>query len=283
MNKFKTMETETTKQPTQTQGSVGRSGNRSINRINSTDFKETTPESSTNNQQNNTDAPKIEKPQTLIEGIPPVNNKHQVEVEPQVEQKPFERTPDVKPQTVIKGIPPVNNKPHVEVEPQVEHKPVVGRKHKHKNVGRTPDVKVEHKPNEVEHKPVERTLVDVEPQVEHSREDTLEDTDNHHVVTHTGVVESNGDVIEPGRHEDGTEFVWKYANSDANVRLAGSWNGWTDQVPLEYNHNEGRFSGRVNLVKGTYTYKFIVNGEWVIDLEKPTSHDSGHSNNVITV
>ncbi len=62
-------------------------------------------------------------------------------------------------------------------------------------------------------------------------------------------------------------FNWKYDNT-TNVQIAGSFNDWVPTKDMSF-----------KLTPGSYEYKFIVNGIWCYDLEKPNNGN----NNIIEV
>src|SRR5207244_2429251 len=59
----------------------------------------------------------------------------------------------------------------------------------------------------------------------------------------------------------GVEFRLS-ANGASSVSVAGSFNGW-EKAPLK---KEGdRWTTRLNLARGRYEYRFVVDGKWVSD------------------
>ncbi len=73
------------------------------------------------------------------------------------------------------------------------------------------------------------------------------------------------------------------AESGAQVFVAGSFNNW-EQRPMTDRGN-GEFSVMVMLEPGVYEYKFVINGNWVIDQENPNfrTNDLGSLNSVLTI
>ena len=59
-----------------------------------------------------------------------------------------------------------------------------------------------------------------------------------------------------------------HADPGSKVFLAGSFNNW-DPAAKELTDPKGTglFSGTVNLVPGTYEYKFVINSTWCVDPE----------------
>lgn len=72
------------------------------------------------------------------------------------------------------------------------------------------------------------------------------------------------------------------------VNLKGSWDDWAQEIPLKKfknnitGHNE--FYVKIRLSKGVYEYKFLVDGQWMIDPTKLTvKKPDGYENNIIEV
>jgi len=53
------------------------------------------------------------------------------------------------------------------------------------------------------------------------------------------------------------------------VAVAGSFNEWLPDKQLVDKSGDGIYTGTMMLAPGTYEYKFVVNGEWVIDENNP--------------
>jgi diguanylate cyclase (GGDEF)-like protein len=50
------------------------------------------------------------------------------------------------------------------------------------------------------------------------------------------------------------------------VSVVGNFNGWDAQADPMHPQDDGSFSGKVNLIPGTYEYKFVLNGDlWISD------------------
>ena len=66
------------------------------------------------------------------------------------------------------------------------------------------------------------------------------------------------------------------------VALAGTFNNW-DQSQLVCGREDGAWVCRVDLEPGEYAYKFIVDGNWVLDPDNPntTEDEAGNTNNVL--
>lgn len=76
------------------------------------------------------------------------------------------------------------------------------------------------------------------------------------------------------------EFVWPWGGE--RVSVAGSWNNWT---PVSMLYDQMTRTHRVwipSLPSGRVSYKFIVDGEWKYDGQKPVTMDEcGNVNNVL--
>jgi beta-lactamase regulating signal transducer with metallopeptidase domain len=66
------------------------------------------------------------------------------------------------------------------------------------------------------------------------------------------------------------------------VAVAGSFNDW-NQSQFLFSRVDGEWICRINLPPGKYEYKFIVDGNWLVDPRNPkTIHDErGHENSVL--
>ncbi|HWT02512.1 MAG TPA: glycogen-binding domain-containing protein [Pyrinomonadaceae bacterium] len=66
------------------------------------------------------------------------------------------------------------------------------------------------------------------------------------------------------------------------VALAGTFNNW-DQSQLVCGREGGEWVCRVDLEPGEYSYKFIVDGNWVLDPDNPNTveDEAGNTNNVL--
>ena len=72
-----------------------------------------------------------------------------------------------------------------------------------------------------------------------------------------------------------------YADASV-VALAGTFNNW-DQSQLVCGREGGAWVCRVDLEPGEYAYKFIVDGNWVLDPDNPNTaeDEAGNTNNVL--
>ena len=87
---------------------------------------------------------------------------------------------------------------------------------------------------------------------------------------------------EPSLKGD-TTFRLKGHGDASIVTLAGSFNNW-NQSQLVCGRENDEWVCRVDLEAGYHTYKFIVDGNWVLDPDNPNTaeDDAGNTNNVLT-
>ncbi|XP_055511205.1 5'-AMP-activated protein kinase subunit beta-1a [Leucoraja erinacea] len=77
-----------------------------------------------------------------------------------------------------------------------------------------------------------------------------------------------------------TVFRWKGGGKE--VFISGSFNGWTNKIPLTRSQNN--FVAILDLPEGEHQYKFYVDGHWTHDSSEPvTTSQLGTINNVIQV
>lgn len=70
------------------------------------------------------------------------------------------------------------------------------------------------------------------------------------------------------------------------VAVAGSFNDWEPELnPMTDLNGDGSYRCVLSLAPGCYEYKFVVDGEWVLDDSNPnfTSNDFGTLNSVLNV
>ena len=70
------------------------------------------------------------------------------------------------------------------------------------------------------------------------------------------------------------------------VSVAGIFNDWDPSADvMEYSPEDGGYSCAVILPPGEYEYKFIVDGEWLLDESNPNfvSNDFGTLNSILSV
>ena len=81
--------------------------------------------------------------------------------------------------------------------------------------------------------------------------------------------------------DSGVEFTC--AGAEKSVQVAGTFNDWIPQS-LEYNNDGDYWAKSFDIPPGVYTYKYVVDGEWMHDPTKEVVDDGkGNFNNVIHV
>jgi 1,4-alpha-glucan branching enzyme len=76
------------------------------------------------------------------------------------------------------------------------------------------------------------------------------------------------------------------AEPGSKVCLVGSFNDWSiGRMLLKETGTPGCFKGGLLLHRGTYEYKFVINGVWAVDpaCDDWIANDFGSINSVITV
>eukprot|EP01134_Creolimax_fragrantissima_P007622 CFRG7622T1 len=88
-------------------------------------------------------------------------------------------------------------------------------------------------------------------------------------------------VLAPDEGRRNVMFLWK-ADQDTKVEIAGSWDGWKRRVQLQ-SDNWSHFVV-LDLKCGEYEYKYIINGKWTHDVNKPKVDDKvGSFNNCFRI
>ncbi|XP_013785895.1 gelsolin-related protein of 125 kDa-like [Limulus polyphemus] len=67
-------------------------------------------------------------------------------------------------------------------------------------------------------------------------------------------------------------FTWEQEGKEVGV--SGTFNKWSD--PWALSENEGKFSLTRDLPEGDYLFKFVVDGNWIVDVNQPTIHSEEH-------
>jgi len=76
--------------------------------------------------------------------------------------------------------------------------------------------------------------------------------------------------------------VLQWSTGGASVFVTGSFNNWGERIPLRRSGMD--YVVCLNLLPGTYQYKFIVDSEWRFAPDQPTVRDEmGNINNCLTV
>ena len=90
--------------------------------------------------------------------------------------------------------------------------------------------------------------------------------------------------LPPPSLKGNTTFRLKgYADAQVVV-LAGTFNGW-NQSQLLFGREGDEWVCRLDLAPGRYAYKFIVDGNWMLDPANPATEEdeAGNVNSVVTV
>ena len=83
------------------------------------------------------------------------------------------------------------------------------------------------------------------------------------------------------QEDSGVEF--SCAGADKSVKVAGAFNNWVPQS-LDYDNDGDFWAKSFDIPPGSYTYKYVVDGEWMHDPSKETEDDgTGNFNNVVHV
>ena len=89
-------------------------------------------------------------------------------------------------------------------------------------------------------------------------------------------------VLPPPSLKGNTTFRLKGYKDASIVALAGTFNNW-NQSQFVCGHENDEWICRVDLEPGYHSYKFIVDGNWVLDPDNPNTaiDDAGNTNNVL--
>jgi len=92
-----------------------------------------------------------------------------------------------------------------------------------------------------------------------------------------GATLAGGDAA--ARPESGSGVVrFLYSNGNATtVYLVGDWNGWSPTATPLDPVGEGQWLAEVFLDSGSYEYKLLVDGTWIVDPDNPETSTSGNS------
>jgi len=69
------------------------------------------------------------------------------------------------------------------------------------------------------------------------------------------------------------------------VSLCGEFNGWSPSATPMKRHNDGHWEATVALAPGRYQYKFLVDGDWLLDpaAQRNVPNEHGSLNSVVEV
>ncbi len=90
--------------------------------------------------------------------------------------------------------------------------------------------------------------------------------------------------LGPCQVGDSVIFVASYPQA-ASVQIAGDFNNWQPEKNPMRRASDGSWQTRVPLAKGTYHYRFVVDGQWQQDPYNQSTEPNpyGGFNSVITV
>ncbi len=90
-------------------------------------------------------------------------------------------------------------------------------------------------------------------------------------------------MIDVDKKKGTIKFSFKPAATVKSVKLAGSFNKWKPETMKK--QKDGQYSCKVELTKGIYEYKFVVDGSWINDSDNPQCvwNQHGTLNSVLTV
>jgi AMP-activated protein kinase-like protein len=91
-------------------------------------------------------------------------------------------------------------------------------------------------------------------------------------------------VLPPPSLKGNTTFRLKGHRNARVVAVAGSFNDWNQSQRLCGKEGD-EWVCRIDLAPGKYTYKFIIDGDWILDPENPNTEDDerGFTNSVLVV
>jgi 1,4-alpha-glucan branching enzyme len=94
---------------------------------------------------------------------------------------------------------------------------------------------------------------------------------------------NNSILLLPSK-EGNVEFILKGYNTAKTVALAGTFNDWSSRRHIFFRQGD-QWICRIRLKQGSYKYKFVVDGEWILDpANKQIVENEFHTgNNVLTV
>ena len=91
-------------------------------------------------------------------------------------------------------------------------------------------------------------------------------------------------ALPPASLKGNTTFRLKGHSNARVVAVAGSFNDWNQSQRLCGKEGD-EWVCRIDLAPGKYTYKFIIDGDWILDPENPNTEDDerGFTNSVLVV
>ena len=91
-------------------------------------------------------------------------------------------------------------------------------------------------------------------------------------------------VLPPASLKGNTTFRLKGYPGARVVAVAGSFNEF-NQSQLICGREADEWVCRIDLAPGKYTYKFVIDGDWILDPDNPSTEDDerGFTNSVVVV
>ena len=79
-------------------------------------------------------------------------------------------------------------------------------------------------------------------------------------------------------------FVSSKVPRPKHISIIGSWDEWSNEIVLKYDHYHQHYSNTLLLKPGEYYYKFIIDGEWTCSESHPKNNDLyGNINNYLVL
>ena len=104
------------------------------------------------------------------------------------------------------------------------------------------------------------------------------------IVLATALLGCGEQPVESPQRYRSCDTTFRYVGSADEVFLAGSWNGYSDTTHELELGDDGAWTVDVSLDEGFYGYKFIADGEWVLDpVNDYRFWDSGVENSGVRV
>ena len=93
------------------------------------------------------------------------------------------------------------------------------------------------------------------------------------------------EIKEPNDGKISLTFTYKFekGKQPKTVLLCGSFSNWKEQLPLTFESFNERWSITLRLQRGKHSYKYIVDGKWVINPMERHENQGGNENNVIEI
>jgi tetratricopeptide (TPR) repeat protein len=90
-------------------------------------------------------------------------------------------------------------------------------------------------------------------------------------------------LASPGSQKGNTTVKLKGYPKARLVTLAGSFNQWNSLHTILFRQGD-EWIGTIDLKPGKYPYKFVVDGEWILDPDNPeTMEENGNTNSALVV